>query len=261
MELKQKMASEAGHWYSPKGEPAYTVIGKNGKERNTTLRDARELNLLPSVTTIMRVAAAPGLEKWKMQNLLLASLTLPKLEGEDLDTYADRVIKDAQEQSKAAMDLGTSIHGSLEKAYLGQDFPYEHIPHVDATMKAIAEHFGPQKWIAEASFASPLGFGGKTDLHAPNIVIDFKTSAFDDADKKTGYDEHRMQLAAYAEGLRFDKTYRGANVFISTTVPGLVKIIEWKLEELQEGWDMFQCLLKFWQTKNNYFPQLVKLAA
>ncbi len=252
MELKQKMPSESGHWYSRTGAPAYTIVGKNGKERNTTLRDARELDLVPSVTTIMRVAAAPGLEKWKQTNVLLASLTLPRIEGESLDDYAERVIKDAGEQSKAAMDLGTAIHGSLEKAYSGEDFPYEHIPYVSATMKALGDHFGPQNWVAEASFASPLGYGGKVDLHAPNIVVDFKTSAFDDADKKTGYDEHRMQLPAYAHGLRMDKTYRGANVFISTTVPGLVKIVEWSLQDLQEGWEMFQHLLAFWKLKNRY---------
>jgi len=52
----------AGHWYRRSdGSPQYTIVGKNGKERDTTLRDAREHNLVPSVTTIMRIAAAPGL--------------------------------------------------------------------------------------------------------------------------------------------------------------------------------------------------------
>lgn len=30
-------ASESNHWYTRDGIPQYTVIGKNGKERNTTL--------------------------------------------------------------------------------------------------------------------------------------------------------------------------------------------------------------------------------
>ena len=35
--------SEAGHWYDHNGEPMYTIIGANGKERNTTLRAAKSL--------------------------------------------------------------------------------------------------------------------------------------------------------------------------------------------------------------------------
>ena len=44
--------SEAGHWYDRAGEPMYTIIGANGKERNTNLRDAKSLGLVPSVTTV-----------------------------------------------------------------------------------------------------------------------------------------------------------------------------------------------------------------
>ena len=43
-----KFTSESGHWYSQDGEPMYTLIGANGKERNTTLRDAKSLGLVPS---------------------------------------------------------------------------------------------------------------------------------------------------------------------------------------------------------------------
>ena len=50
-----KYTAESGHWYTRGGEPAYTVTGKNGKERNTTLRDARTMNLVPSVTTVLKV--------------------------------------------------------------------------------------------------------------------------------------------------------------------------------------------------------------
>jgi hypothetical protein len=38
-------ASESNHWYTRDGIPQYTIVGKNGKERNTTLRDAREHRL------------------------------------------------------------------------------------------------------------------------------------------------------------------------------------------------------------------------
>ena len=42
----KKKPAESGHWYTQTGEPMYTVIGANGKERNTTLRDAKKDNLV-----------------------------------------------------------------------------------------------------------------------------------------------------------------------------------------------------------------------
>ena len=68
--------SEAGHWYDHNGEPMYTIIGANGKERNTTLRDAKKEKLVPSVTTIIGIAAKPSLENWKITQALEGSLNV-----------------------------------------------------------------------------------------------------------------------------------------------------------------------------------------
>ena len=67
---KKKFKSESGHWYTKEGEPMYTIVGANGVERNTTLRDAKSLELVPSVTTVMGMVAKPALENWKMNQLL-----------------------------------------------------------------------------------------------------------------------------------------------------------------------------------------------
>jgi len=87
--------AESGHWYTRNGEPMYQIEGANGKIRNTTLRDARKHNLVPSVTTILNVAAKPGLDNWKLQQVLLAALTLPRNEGEPEGAYIDRIISDS----------------------------------------------------------------------------------------------------------------------------------------------------------------------
>lgn len=249
--------SEAGHWYTRSGEPAYTVIGKNGKERNTTLRDARSMDLVPSVTTILNVAAKPGLENWKLQQVLLAALTLPKREQESESEYIDRIIFDSKEQGKAAADVGTDIHAAIERFFDNKAVTaYEQ--HVQGVDKAIRETFGEHKWICEASFAHILGFGGKCDMHTKSlddemagIILDIKTKEFTDPEKVEGYDEHLMQLAAYQFGLGLWKA-RCANVFVSRNVPGLVKIIEWSPEDLSRGWKMFSSLLEFWQAKNGH---------
>lgn len=257
-ELKiSSFTSEAGHWYTRKGEPAYTTVGANGKERNTTLRDARKDNLVPSVTTILNVAAKPGLENWKMQQVLFAALTLPKRDQESETEYIDRIISDSKEQGRSAADAGTEIHAAVETFFEKKKI-VSHGDHVRGVDKAIKDLFGDQDWLCERPFAHELGYGGKVDMFArgkeksdEGIVLDIKTKEFTDPDKVEGYDEHMMQLAAYRVGLGMQSA-RCANVFVSRNVPGLVKIIEWRPEDVFRGWKMFVRLLEFWQLKNNH---------
>lgn len=254
MNLKSnEYASESTHWYAKDGSPCYTVVGKNGKERNTTLRDARQLALVPSVTTILKSAAAPGLEQWKMNQVLLAALTMPRIEGEPEPDYIARILRDSKEQGKKAAERGTIIHGALEKAYTGIEVAPEFQPYVDGTMASIKATFGGQEWSAEKSFAHEFGFGGKVDLHSSEVVIDFKTKEFTEDKLPDAYDEHFLQLAAYRAGLGYPMA-RCANVFVSVTVPGLVHIVEHSSEDLFRGWSMFSHLLKYWQHKNKYHP-------
>lgn len=254
---KDPVASEAGHWYTINGTPMYTVLSSKGVERNTTLRDARALNLVPSVTTILNVAAKPGLIRWLQQQVLLAALTLPKQDNEPEEEYIDRILKDSKEEGKAAADAGTDIHAVLQNYY---EKPNDPCPMPELAMgfeSTLNEHFGEQEWICERSFAHSSGFGGKVDMHSKggNIVVDIKTKNFTDPKQVAGYDEHLMQLAAYRVGLGM-QTARCANVFVSRNMVGLYAVKEWTDEELRKGWKMFYNLLQFWQVKNNYEPKL-----
>ena len=81
-----KFTSESGHWYARDGEPMYTIIGANGKERNTTLRDAKSIGLVPSVTTILGMVAKPALENWKLTQAIKAAIDLDRGEQEPFDS-------------------------------------------------------------------------------------------------------------------------------------------------------------------------------
>lgn len=249
--ILSNLPSESCHYYYKDGSPAYTIVGKNGKERPPTIREVRSMGLFPSVTQVLKILSNPGLDKWKRDNLLMAAATLPKVEGETADQWIERVYQDSQAQSQAAMQLGTDIHTALEKAYLGSDFDSTYAPHVEFTMKAILDSFGDQAWFAEKSFAcEKFMFGGKIDLCSEEVVIDFKTTAFTE-DKKDvgGYDEHLVQLCGYGLGLGLEK-FRAANVYVSTTVPGLVRVKEWDIEDLIRGKRMFLLSLDLWKVKN-----------
>ena len=249
MEIKVHI-KESTHWYDRQGNPRYTVKGANGRERNTTLRDARKYDLVPSVTTILNVAAKPGLEAWKQQQLLLAALTLPKLDDESIDAYAERVIQDSKQQAQDARDLGTDIHAKVQGAFEGG----EETDYSRSVAQVLDQAYGKQTWVSERSFAHRQGFGGKVDLYCNVAVVDIKTKAFGPEDDPVGYDEHLMQLAAYRAGLMgiVSASAKCANVFVSTTHPNLVSMYEWSDADVTRGWKMFEALLTFWQAKNNY---------
>ena len=253
-------SAENTHWYRQDGGPQYTVPAKDGSDRPTTLRDARKMDLVPSVTTIMKVAAKPGLEQWKLEQMLLAAMTLPMRPDEPEKAYIARIVADSKESGKQAAERGTRIHESIESWFDGKkQVQYPEI--AMAFEKSIFEHFKShpmQPWLTERSFSSNLGYGGKVDLYceadesAPvGIVIDAKTKDFGPDDKIDAYDENLLQLAAYRHGLHLPHA-RCANVFCSRTHPGLVKVVEWTEEELVKGWEMFQCLLRYWKLKNSF---------
>jgi hypothetical protein len=245
-------ASESNHWYTRDGVPQYTVEAKKGGQRNTTLRDARVMNLVPSVTTVLNVAAKPALTAWLQQQVLLAALTLPRRPDEPEKEYIDRIIKDSKEQGRSAADAGTDIHASIQGHYEGKSTG-KHNESVQACDIAITKHFGAQRWVSERSFAHEIGFGGKCDLFVGDvdgIVVDVKTKEFTDPTKVNGYDEHLMQLAAYRVGLGIPKA-RCANVFVSRNVPDLVVVREWSAEDLSAEFCHSNFLFVFRRKKNS----------
>jgi hypothetical protein len=244
--LVKENTSESGHWYLPDGSPAYRIVGKNGKERNSTVKDAREHGLLPSVTTIIGCAAKPALDVWKQQQAILSALTLPRLEGESEEDWLSRVVADSKETAKQAAERGTQIHGVIEAFYEGIYIP-ELPPYVRAVENAINEHFGSQLWISEKSFAYG-GFGGKCDLVAKSgFVVDFKTTE-KDLDKLDYFFDHQMQLAAYRQGFEMP-TARCAIVYVNA-LQNKAKLVEIPEDDLRIGWECFTHLLAFYRAKN-----------
>jgi hypothetical protein len=245
MLIKEKTQGSQ-HWYTKDGTPAYTIEGKTGI-RNTTLRDARKLGLLPSVTTINGMLSKAGLDTWKQQQVLLAALTLPRQLDEPEADWLARVMQDSKATGREAAERGTAIHAIIE-SYFDQVYMPEKPAYLDKIDKVLLDAFGSQLWLSEKSFGHPLGFGGKCDLMAKNgFVVDFKTKD-SDLDKVDVYFEHEMQLAAYREGLGVP-TARCAIVFVNGTT-NQVKLIEIEEQKLQNGWECFQHLLRVYQIKN-----------
>lgn len=291
----------AGHWYDKDGQPCYTQLKADGSgERPTTLRDAKKLQLVPSVTTVMQVAAKPGLEIWKTNQILDAVMESGYCFTESEQEFKRRIISKGKEVGEKAAEKGTKIHDALElwvktgKVKRGYK---KYITAVDECLSCLPD----VKWRAEDSFCHPLGFGGKVDLsakvpvyeeckkcggtgkvqpvkmgsntptgeevecslcggrgetfsHMDGFIIDFKTKAT--SDKFAVYDEHAMQLAAYGRGLGIpDATC--FNLFISTEEEEVnAELVEHSPGDIERGWQMFECLLYYWQLQKKYKPEI-----
>lgn len=259
------------HWYTREGKSAYTTNG-----RDTTLRDARKAQLVPSVTTILGVIAKPALETWKVNQGIMAALTGTREGGESDTDYIARILRESKQSAIDAANEGTRIHDACETYVKHGHCRDEYFEHAQAAYKEL-QHLFPQvdDWVCEKSFAHPLGFGGKVDLHSPStgIVADYKTKDGDFSDgKKLGWDQH-WQLAPYAIGLgilpwnemssdsdpddpvlnkRWPEFKPGAAIFISRTHPGKVASFVWRADEMAQGWRVFAGALALHKLLKSY---------
>ena len=122
MILIQRQA--ASHWYLRDGRAFHEIAKRDGSgNRPVTLADARKVMALPSVTNVLGVLAKPGLDAWKIEQGIMAALTLPRLGEEPLDVFAHRVVADMGEQVEKAADFGSAIHAACEVYALEKQLP------------------------------------------------------------------------------------------------------------------------------------------
>jgi len=244
----------AEHWYcATTGQPRYTVIGKNGKERSTTLRDARDGSLYPSVTTIGSMLSKAGLDTWKQSEAIKAAFQFPRWENEDEKEWVARVLELAKAKGREAADRGDKIHGVLD-SYFSLDCVPEWPTYVHRVQECLDKTFGKRLWLSERSFSHPEGFGGKIDLYCkpdainklPGVIVDFKTTEKVPSEIKPFW-EHIVQLTAYREGVAPGAVC--ANVYINgDTNEVAIKIHD--EQELKDAYEAFLCLLKVFKLKN-----------
>jgi len=252
------------HWYYPDGRCCYEVERADGKGmRPTTLRDARKLGLLPSVTGILNVLDKPALNEWKIKTAVHAILTAPDVLGETLDQKYERVLvteRQQDQESEIARDRGTAIHDALEKLVMGQPVDKEIEPWVRPAWEAVMKY---GSYVGSEKILVGDGYAGKTDLilSASNCFLWFwdwkSTKKLPDPAKGGAWFEHKLQLAAYAKaadtGLWSPPVIKTGNIYISTIEQGKFVICEhpeWE-DTYHRG---FKPLVTHWQFANQYWP-------
>lgn len=258
---------QSGHFYdADTGESRHTIIGANGNSRTTTLRDAKKHGWLPSVTTILqRTLSKPELDLWKQRQVLMASLTLPRKEGESDETFCTRVMEDAFEQVGAAADLGTRIHAAIEEHVQGREYDADLEPYVQAVDKWITENKVKFHAQERRVVCREDGWAGTTDgiismeSREGYGVIDFKSRKSKPDFPMKPWATEPIQIACYARGLRpnWTCTY-GCNVFVSTTEPGRIEDSWYEAVQMADDYACFKHINAVFQYMNKYTPPSVK---
>lgn len=252
----------SAHYYLPDGKPFYTIECKTkpGQFRSPTIRDAMAVGAVPSVTTILRVLAKPGLEDWKRDQAILSAITLPRLPNENDHDFAQRVAVDMEQESEKARQAGTNLHSAIEE-FLSRGV----VPMTTSPEKLAVEAF--RKWYEEGQFKvvhseqafACAEFGGRVDLVTEQkafglCIIDIKTQGTRGGKFKR-YPEWVLQLVGYRIGLGLPEAEL-LNLVFSTTEPGLMEVVNWS-DEAEEAEAAWWNVVKLWQWQNNWTPAKV----
>lgn len=280
-------SSSSARWYYTDGKPCYELPKKDGKGmKKPTLADARKLNLLPSVTTVLQLLDKPALNDWRVNQGILAVETTPKLPEEceppcphcghaklkSLDAFLERVIvKDRvhEQEGETAREEGTEIHNAMEAYFLGAEVDPKWLPWIEPAAKEICK---TGELVCCERILVGQGYAGKTDLvqKAPECwwITDWKSAkTLPDPEKGGAWNEHKLQAAAYAKAWR--KTtpditdpetgavipIRTRNVYISRTEQGKFAICD---HDVSWGpwYEGFVGLLNLWCLFKGYRPDL-----
>src|SRR5215471_16843254 len=162
----------------------HSVLSTRGEPRATTLRDARKLSLLPSVTNVLGVINKPELVEWKMTQAVLAALTLPRLNGEGEDQFARRVVEDAQSRGRTAADFGSAFHAGAEQ--VAKTLEVDPAGPYSAWLNLHRDWFQANcvrvLWTERVLVNAELGYAGTADLLVEHqahglTLVDYKTQA------------------------------------------------------------------------------------
>lgn len=248
--------NRGSHFYGKDGTPVYEVPKVKGGMRKTHVGDCRKMGLLPSPTTILALLRKPQLESWIVEQAVLAALTSPRRDGEDVDAFIHRILHVDQEHNQerdAAADEGTAIHNAIQLSLEGLEYDPKYRPHVEAVRREI-DPLG--RTIKTETVLVGEGYAGRTDAVLEDdhtiSVLDFK-GCNKLPDKP--WPEAIMQVSSYSAALgnTGDKLVRGLIVYINRNIVGEVRAFA--VDDWQSEFEKFKLLLKYWYLSNNIpFP-------
>lgn len=241
----------SAHWYAGDGTPRHEA----------TLRHARKEKLYPSVTTVLTAKSAPGLEAWKRNELLLASLNLPEeiRAAKDTKIAAQYIIAESGKKVQVAMKRGTYVHDSIEKMFADEEWD-QNDPQLLAAKEWIDANCADHKWSEEVLINKEIGFAGRADCLIDHqdkglTLVDFKTQDVKKNAKGAWvpkyHDKFVFQLAAY--GACLPERPNLLSLVINVNAPEVYERF-WTEEEADQAWAAFKHIHAIWCYDKKFFP-------
>lgn len=256
------------HFYDVNGNACHTqptkTKGAKNPTRPTTIADAKRLKLLPSVSSILKQAANPALDRYKAQQIIKACFNCPVSCDEDFETYARHIMEKADKERDEAADLGTNIHAALEQVLVNPSASYDESlsQFVTPALNKVNE-MGITVVERELRVVSEYGYAGTTDVaftHGPICgILDFKSVKTKPEEPIIPRQGHAAQIAAYHVAYWSKDTIKnntkGYNVYISTTEPGRIDVVEYDAPTLRSEFGYFLACFDIWKHRYGYDPR------
>ena len=256
--------ASSSHWYHRDGTACHEIIAKSsGLPRPTTVKDARVLNLVPSVTSVIGIKAKPGLDIWKQDNAIMAALSTPRNPSEEEKDWHSRIAEESNRIGREAAEWGTLIHEQCEQfcrdgAFLGTGEILDYVAgYADWHRENVIDSIHVEK-----SVVGELGYAGRLDLYAMvnfggvprRAVIDYKSQKLKGKPKGAFYKEWEIQLAAYGDCLREEGEEMPVliSVIIPSDAPGPVQTKVW--ENPENALKAFHACHALWCYEKGYEP-------
>jgi len=292
------LPNSSSHWYRRDGSPAHTQPYKDkkraaaGERRSTTIADAREQNLLPSVTNVLNLMNNPMLSVWSREQVLLLASQNPRDISEHKEDYVKRIEGMFQQQMDHLREIGHKTHSAMEEhahgqpvppdTYLGAALPIDcgrewfdnrvrTVQHTERVMVS-SKYAGTLDLVCELTTTS----GPVPSTSGQVTIVDYKTRGSGWALDKSGawkcatYSADVLQLAAYRGALCEQVGFP-----FSTPLIDCVSVIlpsrepdptngnapyptayekRWTMEELTDAKKTFDHVLEVWQSHKKYYP-------
>jgi hypothetical protein len=222
------------------------------------------------VTNVLGVLAKPGLDAWKIEQGIMAALTLPRRAEEPLDAFAHRVVGDMGEQVEKAADFGSAIHAACEVYALNKQVPenIRLLTHLESWFGWFDENVERVASVEQVFVHREHGYAGRVDMIALLkgigwAVVDFKTQKIKRSargePKPVFYETWPLQLAAYrqaiiANGAKDVKAL--VSVVIDSAEPGKVHVRQWPPcgGATTDYFGSFLAALELWKYVKDYDP-------
>lgn len=264
------------HFYSADGKLIDLVPNqsKPGEFRETTISDARKLNLLPSVTTIIQIVNKPMVNSWRVEQgikaAILEPITHPEMYDQELfEAYLKRIYKKSEEYVNHAAEMGTRIHRAISLILKGISPDIRECGPTECALAVnVVDWLFVNNYVmdeSERTFVNQkLGFAGTIDWRGwcigKRTILDFKTREWEDGKNGNFYDEEALQLAGYAVGSGEEDADR-VSVIINRRLGGGIEFKNWSVATRKDDtpnltWNgRWNALLNYYKWKNSYWPE------